>query len=232
MRWVRVNYNIFALTTMTGYHLVQHTGYYFEAVPDEHAALRDVYLEYRDARLAERGTQGNTIWDAIPAMQAASGLNFYQLSRTLQSISLDLILTHPGKYLARVLQGWWMFWRAPVYWDAGAISSPGVPSVLKAIILGARGLLIGANLVFIATNLAALISRRLWALWSIKPFHVLLAGSVWAASVMSSLIDHGDNPRFLVPLQTVVVYLVLWVAYRSWTVWVNTRQSREAVNHV
>jgi 4-amino-4-deoxy-L-arabinose transferase-like glycosyltransferase len=232
MRWVRVNYNIFALTTMTGYHLVQHTGYYFEAVPDEHAALRDVYLEYRDARLAERGTQGNTIWDAIPAMQAASGLNFYQLSRTLQSISLDLILTHPGKYLARVLQGWWMFWRAPVYWDAGAISSPGVTSVLKAIILGARGLLIGANLVFIATNLAALISRRLWALWSIKPFHVLLAGSVWAASVMSSLIDHGDNPRFLVPLQTVVVYLVLWVAYRSWTVWVNTRQSREAVNHV
>ncbi len=231
MRWIRVNYNVFALTTMTGYHLVQHTGYYFEAVPDEYAELRDVYLEYRDARVAERGTQGNTIWDAIPAMQAASGLNFYQLSSTLQSLSLDLILTHPGKYLARVMQGWWMFWRAPVYWDAGAISSPGATSFLNALILGARGLLIGANLLFLATNLAALVSKRLWTLWRITPFHMLLAGSVWAASVMSSLIDHGDNPRFLVPLQTVVVYLVLWVAYRTWVAWVKPKQHKEAVNH-
>ena len=50
--------------------------------------------------------------------------------------------------------------------------------------------------------------------------------------MVSSLIDHGDNPRFLVPLQTVVVYFVLWVAYRSWVAWVESRQSGEAVNNV
>lgn len=68
MLWIRSNYHVFSLTTMTGYHLVQHTGYYFEDVPDEYAQLRDIYLDYREARMAQRGTQGNTIWDAIPAI--------------------------------------------------------------------------------------------------------------------------------------------------------------------
>jgi hypothetical protein len=55
---------------------------------------------------------------------------------------------------------------------------------------------------------------------------VLLAGSVWASSIASSLIDHGDNPRFLVPLQTVVVFLVLWAAYQSWFVWSSSKQKK------
>ncbi len=231
MRWIQNNYHTFSLTTMTGYHLVQHTGYYFEAVPDEYADLREVYLDYRDARMAETGTQGNTIWDAIPAMQAVSGLSFYQLSRTLQSISIDLILSHPGEYLSRVLRGWWLFWRAPVYWDAGGITSQRLVAVLSVGILGARGVLVAVNLIFVVASLAVLISKRLREAWAITPFHVLLAGSVWASSVASSLMDHGDNPRFLVPLQTVVVFLVLWMVYRSWEVWiVPKRQKARAEN--
>jgi 4-amino-4-deoxy-L-arabinose transferase-like glycosyltransferase len=232
MRWVQANYNVFSLTTMSGYHLVQHTGYYFEDVPDEYADLRDVYLAYRDARMAERGTQGNTIWDAIPAMQAASGLNFYELSRTLQSISIDLILTHPGEFLLRVVKGWWMFWRAPVYWDSGAISPPSLASVLGILILAARALLVATNLIFVIASLAALLSGRLRKLWELTPFHVLLAGSVWATAVLSSIMDHGDNPRFLVPLQTAVVFLVMWAAYRTWEVWVGSRKNEVVNNHV
>ena len=227
MRWIQSNYHVFSLSTMGGYHLVQHTGYYFEDVPDDYAELREVYLEYRAARLAETGTQGNTIWDAIPAMQAASGMNFYELSRTLQTISVDLILSHPGEYLSRVLKGWWLFWRAPVYWDAGNIPWAGLAAGMKVAILGMRGLLIGANLIFVAASLSALVSKHLRENWGINTFHVLLAGSVWATSVASSLMDHGDNPRFLVPLQTVVVFLVLWVAYRSWTVWWKPRYTKE-----
>jgi 4-amino-4-deoxy-L-arabinose transferase-like glycosyltransferase len=219
MGWVKSRYHVFSLTTMTGYHLVQHTGYYFEDVPDEYAVLRDIYLEYREARIDARGTQGNTIWDAIPAMQEATGLSFYDLSRTLQEISIQLILSHPWEYLSRVLRGWWLFWRAPVYWDAGAVSSPGLVSVLQAMILGARGLLFAANLVFILSSLAALLSKRLRNFWQLTPFHWLLAGSVWATSILSSLLDHGDNPRFLVPLQSVVVFWVIWLIYASWCAW-------------
>ncbi len=216
MGWIKSRYHVFSLTTMTGYHLIQHTGYYFEDVPDDHAVLRDVYLEYRAARIAERGTQGNTIWDAIPAMQEASGLSFYDLSRTLQEISVQLILTHPWEYLTRVMRGWWMFWRAPVYWDSSAVASPGLVVVLQTVILGARGLLFGANLSFVLGSVAALFSKRLRNLWALQPFHWLLAGAIWATSVLSSLLDHGDNPRFLVPLQTTVVFWVGWIGYQTW----------------
>ena len=216
MLWIQKNYHIFSLTTMSGYHLVQHTGYYFEDVPDEDAVLRDVYLDFREQRLNAFGTQGNTIWDAIPALQEASGMNFYELSRELQRISVQLIVTHPLQYMGRVLWGWWLFWRTPVYWSADSITNGTLVSLIKTFILGVRGLIFGANMVFILTTLAACVSKRLRELWALRSFLWLLAGSVWATSVASSMLDHGDNPRFLVPLQTAVIYWVLWVAVHAW----------------
>lgn len=222
MQFINSRYKVFNLTTMTGYHLVQHTGYYFEDVPDNYAVLRDIYLDFRDARIEDWGTQLNTIWGAIPAMQAATGYSFYELSRILQGISVQLILTHPWAYLSRVLRGWWLFWRAPVYWDRTVISAPGITSMLYYLILGARGLLFGMNLIFVATCLGALVSKQLRKIWELHPFHWLLAGSVWATSILSSMLEHGDNPRFLVPLQTAVVFWVIWLAFTSWNAWRGT----------
>lgn len=219
MSYIKSRYHVFNVSTMSGYHLVQHTGYYFEDVPDEYATIRDVYLEYRDARIAERGTQGNTIWDAIPAITGATGMNFYELSRVLQKISVQLILTHPWQYLARVLRGWWLFWRAPVYWDITAVQSGVLAQVLNVLVMIARLAMFVTNLVFIGTSAAALFSKRLREFWQLTPFHWLLAGSVWATSAVSSLLDHGDNPRFLVPLQTAVVFWVIWLLFYSWHAW-------------
>lgn len=226
MSWVNARYQIFNLTTMGGFHLVQHTGYYFEDVPDEYAVLRDTYLKYRDARINAYGTQGNTIWDAIPELQEVSGLGFYDLSRTLQGISIDLIKTHPGLYLKYALKGWWLFWRAPVYWSADSLMIPALLPIVKTGITVSRVLLFGINLLFILSSLLALVWRRLRQLWRLTPFMWLLAGSVWATSVLQTLLDHGDNPRFLVPLQSVVVFWVLWIAYQSLFAW---RQSRHGI---
>ena len=216
MQWIHTRFDIMSLTTMGGFHMIQHTGYYFEDVPDEYAVLREVYLEYRDARIAEFGTQGNTIWHAIPALQEASGLNFHDLSHTLQEISIDLILSHPWAYLSTVLRGWWLFWRAPVYWEITAITSPVLGRVLHLFILGSRGLMFLTNMIFVGTSLAGLFSKFLRRIWKLSPFFWLLASSVWGTSILSSILDHGDNPRFLVPLQSVVVFWFLWIAYNSW----------------
>ncbi len=79
--YIHKNFHQWAMDTMTGYHLVQHTGVFFEYVPDDYAALRYTYLNYSDANIAQYGTQTNTIWDAIPEMQKVSGMGFYDLSR-------------------------------------------------------------------------------------------------------------------------------------------------------
>jgi hypothetical protein len=218
--FIHTNYHDWALTTMTGYHLMQHTGGFFEFVPDKYAALRDTYIRYRDAHIAKYGTQTNTIWDAIPEMEKASGFGFYDLSRRLAQISIQLIREHPDLYLRNVLEGWWMFWRAPVYWSPEAFRWPGLAGPLRLVIAVERAVLIAGNLAFVAASLWYMISSLVKRsnVERIIP-NVFLIGTIWLCSIAQTLLDHGDNPRFLIPLQSLVV---LWVV--SWAVtWSDSR---------
>lgn len=219
--YIHKEFNQWSLTTMTGYHLVQHTGNFFEYVPDEYASIRDTYIKYRDAHIAQYGTQANTIWDAIPEMSKVSGYSFYGLSRVLTSISIQLILKHPFLFLKSAASGWWMFWRPPVYWSAEALQLPSLVGAVKLAILAERLLLFLANLFFIIASLyfailEAVSMFRHRSSWisssSLNPslyrYMWMLLAMIWIASVLQTLLDHGDNPRFLVPLQSLVV---LWV---------------------
>jgi hypothetical protein len=213
--FIQERYNIWNLTVMSGFHLVQHTGNYFELLPDEEAPLRDTYLKYRQIQIDETGSQVNTIWDAIPEMQQVSGLSFYSLSRKLSDLSLQLIRARPDLYLKHAASGWWLFWRAPVYWSPEALPWPALGQGLESLILLERIALVGANLLFVVTSLAALASKRLRRAWNFQASLWCLAGAVWIASILQTLVDHGDNPRFLVPLQSVVVLWVLWIVVES-----------------
>ena len=212
--FIHEKYGDWGLSTMTGYHLIQHTGVFFELVPDEYADLRDTYLRYRDQQIALRGNQANTIWDAIPEMQQASGYNFYDLSRVLAKISVQLILEHPDLYLRNVMKGWWYFWRVPVYWSTEAFRWEFLAQLTGLLVMGTRVILIAVNLIFLVTSLMALVWRRLRAWFPIPAALWCLAGSVWAASIVQTLVDHGDNPRFLVPMQSLVVLWVFWLVYQ------------------
>jgi hypothetical protein len=207
--FIHQRYHMWSLTTMTGYHLVQHTGSFFQYVPDQYAALRDTYIKYRDQQIAETGTQANAIWDAIPDLQKVSGKTFFDLSRLLQRISIQLILQHPGLYLQNVAQGWWYFWRAPVYWSPQTFEAALRPA-LEAYILVGRLATFAANLVFLLTSLGTVIWPRLRVRLQIPAPLWAIAGSIWAASFLQTLLDHGDNPRFLIPLQSFVILWVLW----------------------
>jgi hypothetical protein len=217
--FIHERYHMWSLTTMTGYHMIQHTGNFFEYLPDEYAGLRDTYLKYRQAHIETYGTQTNTIWEAIPEMQKVSGLTFYDLSRRLSQLSVWLILRHPGEFLANVAKGWWMFWRAPVYWQAEAFRWPALAGLTSPLVLLERGLLVVANLVFMAASLPVLFMKRVMPADSGRRlFIVCLVGMIWIASVLQSLLDHGDNPRFLVPMQSLVVMWVIWFVDRLWMV--------------
>ena len=210
------------MTTMTGYHLIQHTGSFFEYVPDEYAALRDTYLQYRDAHISQYGTQTNTIWEAIPEMSRVSGYNFYDLSRVLARLSIQLILKHPFLFFKSAVSGWWMFWRTSAYWSADALHFSWLAGGVKLAIQVQRFGLFFINLVYIFSSLYFIVLETIAAL-SHRPINLkmhftspvryvymwLLLGTIWIASILQTLLDHGDNPRFLVPMQSLVI---LWVA--------------------
>lgn len=213
--WVYRAYEMFSPTTMGGYHLVQHTGEFFEYLPDEQATLRDTYLKYRDAQIAARGTQANAIWDAIPELSEVSGLSFFGLSVELQRLSLQLIRQHPLLYLENVVEGWIDFWKAPVYWDPAGLRFTGLRPLFSGWALFGRGLSLAANAAFLLASAGAAVSRGLRARLGLDGFSVALGGTIWTASVVQTLADHGDNPRFLVPLQAVVMLVVLRAIW-SW----------------
>ena len=220
--FIHTQFGDWSLTTMTGYHLVQHTGNFFEYVPDEYASLRDTYIRYRDVHIAQYGTQTNTIWEAIPEMSRLSGYSFYALSRVLTRLSIQLIIEHPWLYIKSAIGGWWMFWRTVTYWSADALRASWMAGGIQFIIQLERLVSFLINLIFIFASLLFTLNecvavirhkRELRLLhfeqpaWKIYFWTVL--GTIWIASIVQTLLDHGDNPRFLVPLQSLVV---LWVA--------------------
>jgi hypothetical protein len=217
-------YGFLAPSTMGGYNLVQHTGVFFEYLPDEYAPLRDTYLKYRDARIAARGDQTNAIWDAIPELREVTGLGFYDLSRELQRVSLQLILDHPDLYARNVVQGWLDFWKAPAYWEPAALRLEGRRALVSAWSAAGRGVSVAASAAFLLIVVLALIARR-GALAGLRrnPAWWSAAGLVLGTSVLQTLLDHGDNPRFLVPLQMVVIFCVGVALHSVW----RARQSSE-----
>jgi hypothetical protein len=135
-----------------------------------------------------------------------------------------------------VAEGWWMFWRAPVYWSSEALQAPGITGAIKTLVTTERALLVAINAFFVIGSLVwlgvcylpARLIRRLPGLFqrlraAFRPeddppgvgsinqhFMLFIAGNIWITSILQSLLDHGDNPRFLVPLQS---FVVLWVAW-------------------
>jgi hypothetical protein len=198
-----------SLTTMTGFHLVQNTGTFFEYVPDEYASIRDVFLQYRAAQIAATGSPGNTIWAAIPALQEASGLGFYNLSNLLAKISIQLIISHPFLFLKNVILGWLWFWKAPVYYAADSFRYSWLGLLSKWIIPVWRVALIIINVGFVFGSVM-LIWKRVRQMLRMHNFLWLLTGLVWITSILQTLLDHGDNPRFMVPVQSLVVFIVIY----------------------
>jgi hypothetical protein len=210
--WIAFVYNSYgflAPSTMGGYNLVQHTGVFFELLPDEDAVLRDVYLKYRDERFAERGDQTNTIWEAIPELSQASGLGFYDLAREMQRLSIKLIRAHPDLYLRNVAQGWLAFWKSPVYWDPAQAASPAVAAGLRLWAAAGRVVTLAANVAFLALSLWIVLQPRRYLDLLMDRLWLAPWGFIWLTSFVQTVIDHGDNPRFLIPLQPIVFLVVI-----------------------
>ena len=102
------------------------------------------------------------------------------------------------------------FWKVPVYWSAAAIDNPMLVTLARGLILIERGLLFGINMIFIFGSIALVVVKGFRQMVQVTPFIWFSIGTVWIASVLQSMLDHGDNPRFLIPMQSLVVLIVLW----------------------
>ena len=204
--FIHERFGMWSLDTMGGYHLMNHVGPFFEYAPDEYAELRDTFIQYRDAQIAETGHPGNAIWDAIPSLEEVTGLGFIPLSSLLAKISIQLIIEHPGLYLRNVAEGWVNFWRVPIHW--ARLDAP-LAGIQRGIILFVRVVLVLVNAAFIGGTLA-LILKKVRCRVRMDAFTWLVTGMVWAASILQALVEYGDNTRYSLPTHALVLVMVMW----------------------
>lgn len=212
--WQTTRY--FGVTTMTGFNLINHTGAFIEAAPPQYAAVQEVYLKYRAERIAETGNQSMTIWRALPDLGTVTGLSYVELSKLLTRMSVDLIIRRPDLYLISVANAWLGFWKVPNYWYPASIQPAVLASCLKAVWLVERITLIGVNFVFLAFGvywIYRLFQRRLSR---IEVSLLWLWWVVFGASLIQALLDYGENPRYGLPFESLIGWVVLVGVWLLW----------------
>ena len=55
--------------------------------------------------------------------------------------------------------------------------------------------------------------RKIRGKFGIDRYMVAAGGFVLMTAFIQALVDHGDNPRFLVPMQMLVLYVVIRAAW-------------------
>ncbi len=209
VNFVQEKTKITSFDTLGGYRMLNHVGGYIEYAPAEYDEIKQIYIRYRTQRIAETGAQNNTIWGAIPELQKATGLNYNSLSRLLGGMAWQTIQAQPLFYLQTVADGWLNGWLAAVYYEPNNLIYPALQPFVRMWVLISRGGILLANFIFIFMSffLAGSPAARSRFL---APFPLMLLGLVWAASIVQSLFDYGDNQRYLVPVQSLVLLLVFW----------------------
>ena len=218
VNFIYTHFNIFGLDSIGGYHLVNHTTNFFELAPPEFAPIRDTFLKFRAKHIAETGSAINTIWDAIPTLMTQTKLNYYSLGRVMGEISGRLIREHPWLYLQNLALGWVWFWRVGVFWLPETLKNAGLRAITNGLMQIERTAQVGINLFFLAGSLA-LLSAKIRNMLKMDLFIWFAASAVWVTSILQTLAEHGDNARFLAPMQTLVVLIAaLWLLhlYSEW----------------
>jgi hypothetical protein len=119
-----------------------------------------------------------------------------------------------------------MFWLAPFYYVKTNMPTVTLGEVVRILSYIERACLIGCNAVFLISSVLSLFIKKLRSWWSLSAFWGLIATTIWVCSIVQTLLDHGDNPRFLVPLQSMVVLWVLWISYQSYLRYRLNKQSK------
>ncbi len=214
--WVAHETGWFTLSTQAGMGVANHSVKLMEHAPESFEPIKSILLRNREIKLAEQGHYGNTAWLALPEMMAATGMNFLEVSRTLQRMSYRLFAEHPVLYAKSVALSWVDFWTVPIIWEPDRISPSWAARPLAAVWSIEQPVLRGANALFLLVTAAAALSwrfRRAVA-WNIELTALCLL--VLGSSAVQALADYGASGRYEVTVQALVVVILLVTAQRAY----------------
>lgn len=199
----------FGLSTQLGADLSDHSGTFIELAPARYAPIRAAYLAARAEAVARTGSSA----DAIFFWHAPAGYNPFQLTRDLTRMSLEMFARHPVLYAESVARAGVLFWTGVPGQRPYHFRGPVFASWMWAIWHVEQPLLLALNVLFLI-SVALPIAK--WIRGRRPPvFDLCMMAIVVAASVVSSMLQYGENDRFYTPTYPLVLDVALLFAWRS-----------------
>jgi len=223
--WSYVNYSrfgYFTVSTLTGYQLTQHSGKFIEKAPDEYRVIANTYIQERDKRVAITGTSAGTIWRAREKMIASTGLSHVELSKKLTEMSIALFIANPVSYGKSVIQSFILFWFPAPYYEGYSIERFFSGREVWWVYLYSSVHLLLIVTYFYFTLLLVVSHRIKNLLW--KSDMGVILSTIAYTSVASSMTEFGENARYKVPVEGLVMGSVVFFIYLI----ASYRQSRRA----
>ena len=217
LAWASFNYvrhDYFTVTTLMGINLTNHTIVLAESAPEQYAGIADTLIRYRDAKIQRTGRHSMAVWEALSELQQQTGLERPALSKELAGLSFAVILRHPVRYAQSVAHGWKDFWMVPISWRPDVLRTRLVKGGLLRIWTAEKWLLRLCNAAFV--TFVALVAvgwpSRLRAVWDIRLSAI--SSIVLGSSFIQALVEYGENPRYAVSVQPLIVLIIIVVFYR------------------
>lgn len=219
--WQQVNYEntrYRQTTYFLGYNLMQMATHFYEKIPDEHAAVRDILLKYRQRAQdsLSKAQVPMTVWHAQEELLQETGLSKQQLGAYLKELAVPLFKENKRDYAQQVGLSFVLFWgsRSHFVWNKEAMQ----PVFMQKAIVGISHYLqqplhILLNLIFLLTSIFILwkaLRNRLKNL-GVLEFMVCL---VLAAAAAQALVAYGDNSRFAYPFFGIIMVVVAYGIHR------------------
>ena len=217
--WSSFNYSqvgYFALSTFQGFNLTNHSVAWIETAPERYATVRDVLLKYREEKVARTGRHSMAVFEALPELQEATGLSMPALSKELQEMSIAIFLRNPLRYGLAVMGAWTDFWLAPNYWRLERLRPPSLARPLERAWNVEKWVLRFLNAAFLALVGVLILSGSVH-LQSKKGLQMVsVVAVVLFSSWIQALTEYGENPRYGITVQPLVVLFVLNMVHAYW----------------
>lgn len=199
--------NYAGITTLLGFNLINHAGSFLESSTVADSTFTRIYLAEREKRKAEAGTQSMTIYRATDELRKAEPMSFEALSKKLTAVSLDAIRHNPGAYAGGVITSLVKFWKPALRYNR--ISESAFGRFLIAVENRILAVLYACFL--LGAFYCGIVNRR-----DVR-FNLLFASIaliVLCTWVGSSLIESGENHRYKISCEPVIVASAIILCHR------------------
>jgi hypothetical protein len=209
-----VRHDYFTLSTYMGINLTNHSIAFAEESPDRYATVAEILIRHRDAKVRRTGRYTMAVWEALPELQKSTQLSKPALSKELAALSFHVLSHRPFAYLQAAASAWLDFWLVPNYWRPERLRSDSVRSSIQLFWSAERWILRLANASLLMAVFLAVVgiprsARRLWDLPLASTAMIVLGSSVTQAFA-----EYGENTRYSVTVQPLVLFVLLVFAFR------------------